>query len=152
MDTLTRADAIQGGTYSGHPMAMAAVVAAIEEYERDDGAVFRQIERTGNLLKEGLEQIAQEHEQPLVLQGFPGSWSFTFNSQRQRIRNQAEGRGSDFSKVGRFTDLLKERGVLTSLRFCTSAAHTERDVGDTLDRANEVMRILKEEDAQRRPE
>jgi glutamate-1-semialdehyde 2,1-aminomutase len=152
MDTLTRADAIQGGTYSGHPMAMAAVVAAIEEYERDDGAVYRQIERTGNMLKEGLEQIAHEHEQPLVLQGFPGSWSFTFNGRRQRIRNQAEGRGSDFAKVGRFGELLKERGILTSLRFCTSAAHTELDVADTLDRANEVMRILKEEDARKRPE
>ena len=149
MDTLTRADAIQGGTYSGHPMAMASVIAAIEEYARDDGAVFRQIERTDHQLREGLEQIAAEHAQPLVLQGFPGAWGFTFNAQRRRIRNQAEGRGSDFAKAARFTQLLKERGVLSGNRFCTSAAHTERDVADTLDRANEVMRILKEEDARR---
>jgi glutamate-1-semialdehyde 2,1-aminomutase len=144
MDALTRADAIQGGTYNGHPLAMAAVIAAIEEYERDDGAVFRHIERMGNLLKEGLDEIAAEHEQPLLLQGFPGSWSFTFNK-KPGIKNQSEGRGSDFAKVGRFTDLLKQYGILTSLRFCTSAAHTEKDVGDTLDRANEVMKILKEE-------
>lgn len=132
----------EGGTYSGLPLAMAAVIAAIEEYEREDGAVFRHIARMGTLLKEGLEQIAADHEQPLVLQGFPGAWSFTFHAGRRRIRNQAEGRGADFGKTGRFAELLKERGVLTSLRFCTSAAHTGKDVGDTLDRASEAMRIL----------
>lgn len=144
MDALTRADAIQGGTYNGHPLAMAAVIGAIEEYERHDGAVFGHIERMGNMLKEGLEQIAAEQDQPLRLQGFPGAWTFCFHPS-ETIRNQAEGRGADFEKMGRFAHLLKERGVITSMRFCTSAAHAEKDVGDTLDRANEVMRMLKEE-------
>ena len=146
MDTLTRADAIQGGTYNGHPLAMAAVIAAIEEYEKDGGAVFSHIEKMGNLLKTGLEEIAARHEQPLVLQGFPGAWYFIFND-KKKIVNQADGRGSDFAKFVRFADLLKKLGVLTSWRFCTSAAHTEKDVGDVLDRADQAMRILKEEGA-----
>jgi glutamate-1-semialdehyde 2,1-aminomutase len=146
MDVLTRADAIQGGTYNGHPLAMAAVIAAIEEYEKDDGAVFEHIERLGNMLKNGLEQIAAEHEQSLVLQGFPGAWYIIFNK-KQKILNQADGRDSDFDKFIRFADLLKKRGVLTSWRFCTSAAHTEKDVGDVLDRANDAMRVLKDEEA-----
>jgi glutamate-1-semialdehyde 2,1-aminomutase len=145
MDVLTRADAIQGGTYNGHPLAMAAVISAIEEYERDDGAVFKHIEKMGNMLKEGLDQIAVEHGQPLLLQGFPGAWTFSFN-EKKKIINQGEGRGSDFAKMGLFAELLKKRGIITSMRFCTSAAHTEKDVGDTLDRANEVMKILKEGD------
>ncbi len=145
MDALTRADAIQGGTYNGHPLAMAAVIAAIEEYEKDDGAVFRHITQMGNMLKAGLDGIAAEYEQPLVLQGFPGAWYFFFNN-KKKVVNQADGRDTDFGKFLRFADLLKERGVLTSWRFCTSAAHTEKDVGDVLDRANEAMRILKEED------
>jgi len=145
MDALTRADAIQGGTYNGHPLAMAAVIAAIEEYEKDDGAVFRHINEMGNMLKAGLDGIAAEYEQPLVLQGFPGAWYFFFNN-KKKVVNQADGRDTDFGKFLRFADLLKERGVLTSWRFCTSAAHTEKDVGDVLDRANEAMRILKEED------
>jgi glutamate-1-semialdehyde 2,1-aminomutase len=147
MDALTRADAIQGGTYNGHPMAMAAVIAAIEEYERDDGAAFRHIEKMGTMLKEGLEKIAAEHEQPLLLQGFPGAWYFCFNKKR-KIINHSDGLDSDSAKFVSFAELLKERGVLTSWRFCTSAAHTEKDVGDVLDRADEVMRILKERDVQ----
>jgi glutamate-1-semialdehyde 2,1-aminomutase len=148
MDTLTRAEAILGGTYNGHPLAMAAVIAAIEEYERDDGAVFVHIARLGRMLREGLDGIAHEHEQPLLLQGFPGAWTFSFTTRKQ-VKNHGEGRGNDFAKELRFTALLKQRGVLASLRFCTSAAHTEKDVGDTLDRANEVMKVLKEEDAKR---
>jgi glutamate-1-semialdehyde 2,1-aminomutase len=148
MDGLTRADAIQGGTYSGHPLAMAAVIAAIEEYERDDGAVFDHIERMGSLLKEGLEQIAAERDQPMRLQGFPGAWTFSFHS-KEKIPNQADGRGAGLAKMGRFGEVLKARGVITSMRLCTSAAHTEKDVGDTLDRANEVMKILKKESAER---
>jgi glutamate-1-semialdehyde 2,1-aminomutase len=142
MDTLTRADAIQGGTYNGHPLAMAAVVAAMEEYERDDGDVFRHIERLGNMLKEGMEEIAREHGQPLLLQGFPGVWVFSF-AEEERISNHRDGcAGADFPKMDRFAGLLKDLGVLTSWRFCTSAAHTERDVGDALDRVNEAMKQL----------
>ncbi|MFC1660075.1 aspartate aminotransferase family protein [Gemmatimonadota bacterium] len=149
MDALTRADAIQGGTYNGHPMAMAAIIAAIEEYERDDGAVFKHIEKMGTMLKDGLEAIAAEQEQPLVLQGFPGAWYFCFNEKR-KIINHSAGLDSDSAKFITFAELLKERGVLTSWRFCTSAAHTEKDVGDVLDRADEVMRILKTRDARAR--
>jgi hypothetical protein len=32
------------------------------------------------------------------------------------------------------------------MRFCTSAAHSEADVRDALDRADEVMKILQAED------
>jgi glutamate-1-semialdehyde 2,1-aminomutase len=145
MDTLTRADTIQGGTYNGHPLAMASVIAAIEEYEKDDGAAYVHIEKLGNALKKGLEQIAEEHGQPLLLQGFPGAWVSSFTP-RKKVINHLEGNTSAIHKqANRFSGLLKERGVLTSWRFCTSVAHTKKDVDDTLDRANDAMKILKDE-------
>jgi len=143
MDPIVRADVVQGGTYNGNPLAMAAVIASIGEYEKDGGAVYTRIRKMGTMLKEGIDQIAQEHEQPLLLQGFPGAWTFLFTP-KKKVINQAEARGSDFARAGRFGDLLKQRGVLTSGRFCTSSAHTEKDIEDTLDRVNDVMRILKE--------
>jgi glutamate-1-semialdehyde 2,1-aminomutase len=145
MDTVTRAEVCQGGTYYGHPLSMAGVIAAIEEYERDDGAVYRHVDRMGNLLKEGLIEIAQETDQPLLLQGFPGVWTFSFNT-KKKIVNHADGLDSDLAKADRFTRLMNQRGVLVYSRFCTSAAHTERDVKDMLERAAEVMNILKAED------
>jgi len=53
--------------------------------------------------------------------------------------------GANHEQAYRFAQLLKEQGVLTSWRFCTSMAHTEKDVGDTLDRADEVLKIMREE-------
>jgi glutamate-1-semialdehyde 2,1-aminomutase len=145
MDVLTRADMIQGGTYSGHPLGMTAVIAAIEEYERDDGAVYRHIEKMGNALKNGLDQIAEEHGQPLLLQGFPGAWYISFNRKKKTINHSDGNEGANFKQAHRFSELLKERGIIVETRFCTSAAHTEKDVNDALDRANDAMRILKEE-------
>lgn len=142
MDTLTRAEAIQGGTYNGHPLAMAAVIAAAEEYEREDGQAFRHIERLGSMLKEGMEEIAKQHGQPLLLQGFPGVWVFSFTRDEKIINHRDGCAGADFAKMDRFAGLLKDLGVLTSWRFCTSAAHTKRDVGDTLDRVDEAMKQL----------
>lgn len=143
MDTISRAEVVQGGTYNGHPMAMAAVIAAVEEYEREDGAVFRHIERVGMRLKEGLDQIAQEHDQPMLLQGFPGAWSYAFNPKR-KIINNADGLDSDLDSAHRFSELLRERGVLVEGRFCLSGAHTDREVEHTLEIANDVMDILKQ--------
>ena len=148
MDMVTRADVVQGGTYNGHPLAMAAIIAAIEEYEKDDGAVFVHIEKMGNMLKKGLEQIAEEHRQPLLLQGIPGAWTYSFTT-KKKLTNHTDGnRYSNYRQAIRFSELLHQRGVLTTWRLCTSAAHTEKDVGDTLDRANEVMKILNEESSE----
>ncbi len=145
MDTLTRADTIQGSTYNGHPLAMAAVIAAIEEYEKDDGAAYAHIEKLGNALRKGLVQIAEEHGQPLLLQGFPGAWVISFTSKKKVINHREGNESANHKQANRFSGLLKERGVLTSWRFCTSAAHTEKDVQDALDRANDAMKVLKEE-------
>jgi glutamate-1-semialdehyde 2,1-aminomutase len=143
MDYLTRADVVQGGTYNGHPMAMAAVIATIEELEKDDGAAYVQIRKMGTMLKEGIDKLAKEYGEPLLLQGFPGAWTFC-HSKKSKIINQADGYGSDFERTGWFSSLLKERGVLTSFRFCTSSAHTEKDVGDTLERVEDAFKVMRE--------
>ncbi len=142
MDGLTRTDVVQGGTYNGHPMAMAAVIATIEELEKDDGAAFIHIHKMGMMLKEGIDSLVQQYDESLLLQGFPGAWTFSFTP-KSKIINQADGYGADFERTGWFSKLLKERGVLTSARFCTSAAHTVKDVEDTLERVEDAFKTMK---------
>jgi glutamate-1-semialdehyde 2,1-aminomutase len=141
METIASTEVVAGGTYNGHPLAMAAVTANIEELEKDDGAVYRRIEEMGLMLKEGLDAITRKYEQNLLLQGFPGSWTFT-SSAKEKIINHRESLGPGIALAGIFAALLKQRGVLTSFRFCTSAAHTERDVEDALERADDAMKEL----------
>jgi glutamate-1-semialdehyde 2,1-aminomutase len=146
METIASTEVVAGGTYNGHPLAMAAVIANIEELERDDGAAYRRIEELGIMLKDGLDTISQKYEQNLLLQGFPGAWTFTTSSKR-KIINHKDSLGPGILLAGIFAALLKQRGVLTSFRFCTSAAHTERDVEDALQRAEDAMKELAEASA-----
>jgi glutamate-1-semialdehyde 2,1-aminomutase len=141
METIASTEVVAGGTYNGHPLAMAAVVANIEELEKDDGAAYRRIEELGVMLKGGLDAISQKYGQNLLLQGFPGAWTFTTSAKR-KIVNHKDSLGPGILLAGIFAALLKQRGVLTSFRFCTSAAHTERDVEDALERAEDAMKEL----------
>jgi len=143
METIASTEVVAGGTYNGHPLAMAAVIANIEELEKDNGAAYRRIEELGLMLKDGLDAITRRYEQNLLLQGFPGAWTFT-SSSKSKIINHKDSLGPGILLAGVFAALLKQRGVLTSFRFCTSAAHTEGDVEDALHRAEDAMKELAE--------
>ncbi len=139
MDGFTTTEVVGGGTYNGHPIAMAAVVATIEELERDGGAAMARIDRLGRRLKDGVDAAARRHGVPLLLQGFPGSWTFTVTD-RPVIRNHAEGLGPGLAEAAALQAHLKAHGVITTLRFCTSAAHTDEDVDEALERIDAALR------------
>jgi glutamate-1-semialdehyde 2,1-aminomutase len=144
LDVLTSTDCVVGGTYNGHPMAMAAVIATIEELERDDGAAFRNIEKHGRMLKEGIDSLSARLGQNLLLQGYPAAWSFTFSDKKPLInhRDSLGAGGGGLAKAAEFGALLKKRRVLTSFRFCTSAAHREEDVLEALDRVDDALKEM----------
>ena len=54
MDTLLDKGVMHGGTYNGNVQSMAAAIAALDELERDDGAVYRALEQRGARLMQGL--------------------------------------------------------------------------------------------------
>jgi glutamate-1-semialdehyde 2,1-aminomutase len=141
METIASTEVVSGGTYNGHPLAMAAVIANIEELEKDDGAAYRRIEEHGLMLKDGLDTLTRRYQQNLLFQGFPGAWTFA-GSSKSKLINHRESLGGGSIVAGIFAALLKQRGVLTSFRFCTSAAHTERDVRDTLERVEDALREM----------
>jgi len=45
-------------------------------------------------------------------------------------------------KVVQFSKLLMKAGILNMIRFCTSTAHTEKDVEEVLSRTDDVMKQL----------
>jgi glutamate-1-semialdehyde 2,1-aminomutase len=145
MDVLARCEVVDGGTYFDNPLGMAALTTTIGELEKDSGAAYKHIRKLGTALKDGLDEIARRYEQPLLLQGFPGSWTILFTPKR-KVVNQAGVRGSDFAKSGRFGQLMAERGVNVARRFLISTAHTEADIQEALERADDAMKQLQIED------
>jgi glutamate-1-semialdehyde aminotransferase len=77
------------------------------------------------------------------MQGFPGCYTLVFTS-KPKVINLADSLDSDFGLGGRFMNLMLERGVEFYGRFCISAAHTAQDILDTLDRADDAFRRLRD--------
>jgi len=123
---------------------MAAVIATIEELEKNKGVAYSHIDKLGHMLKEGLDAIARKYGQNLLLQGFPGAWTMTFSDKEKLVNHKDSIGNSSLMKAAQFGTLLKNRGVLTTLRFCTSVVHTEMDVNETLERAEDALKELKE--------
>jgi glutamate-1-semialdehyde 2,1-aminomutase len=139
MDVITQGEVISGGTYNGHPVAMAAVIATIEELERNNGAVYKEINRLGHMIKDGFEEIAKSYGQDLLIQGYPAAWDFTITP-RKKIKNNKEGLGMGLPKAAALSGFLQDEGVLAVVRLFTSTAHTEEDVKKALERADEAIK------------
>ena len=60
MDTLFDKGVMHGGTYNGNVQSMAAAIAALDELERDDGAVYRDLERRGGAPDAGAGGIGRQ--------------------------------------------------------------------------------------------
>ena len=144
MDTVARGDAVEAGTFNGHPMSMAAVVATMEELERDDGAAFAHMRHLGDTLRDGLLALAQHYDIPMIVQGFPASYLPVFTP-KSKVINQADSFDCDVDRAGRFFTHLRERGVEVYGRFCISTSHTAQDIAGTLEHAEAAMQILHEE-------
>jgi len=147
MDQIAQNKVVSGGTFNGHPLCMASVIATIDEMTKDDCANFKKIEKHGNMLKEGLDKISKEFDQNLLLQGFPGCWFYFFTPKTKTINNRdsLEGLGAGIKKTIRFGSLMIEKGVISIFRLYTSAAHTEKEVNETLERAYDSLKKMKTE-------
>ncbi len=144
MDVITRTEVIAAGTYNGHPLAMAAVIATIEELEKDDGAAFERINTLGNVLADRLRDRFRRHGVPLILQGFPGAWTIAY-SEAGKIINHRDSveQGDTWAKGLLFSELMSKYGVIVQARFCTSAAHTDSEVDETLQCADKAIEEFK---------
>jgi glutamate-1-semialdehyde 2,1-aminomutase len=145
MDHITRTDVIAGGTYNGHPLSMAAVLATLEELKRDDGAAMRRINLMGQRLGDGLSRLFRQSAADFIIQGFPGAWTLAAAPAGTCIQNHAESVATgSLDPVFAFSAALNRRRVLVQTRFCTSAAHGEAEVDLALECAAAALEELTE--------
>ena len=132
------------GTFNSNVISMAASVAAIAELEKDDGAVYRHIERLGTQLMTGLAEIGSRRDLPLHVQGLPCAFHVSFCNEPP-IRDYRDfATKTDQARYADFTLAMLERGVRLIGRgiWYVSAAHTEEQVERTLQIADEVLSAI----------
>lgn len=122
------------GTFNSNVIAMAASAAAIAELEKDNGAIYRQLERNGADLMTGIRQIGQRLGLPLHVQGMPTAFHVSF-TELPAIRDYRDyALHCDKERYARFCVAMLRRGVRLIERgvWYLSAAHTAEHLEKTL--------------------
>jgi glutamate-1-semialdehyde 2,1-aminomutase len=133
----------QAGTLSGNPLAMAAGIATLTSLTRElhDGVVAKTTQ-----LVQGLRGIAASNDVPLTADAAGSMFGFFFR--REPVRSFAEAKEADTAFFAKFFHAALDRGVyLAPSAFeagFMSAAHSDDDVGDTLDRLDDAMRAVRD--------
>lgn len=129
------------GTFNSNNISMAASVAAIAELQRDNGAVYRHINKLGTQLMEGLAEIGRRHEVPLHVQGLPCAFHVSFTEEPPLRDYRDWVTKADKERYNDFTLGMLENGVRLIGRgiWYVSAAHTEEHVARTLEAAEKSI-------------
>jgi glutamate-1-semialdehyde 2,1-aminomutase len=132
------------GTFNGNTIATAAVLASLDEL--DSGEVYEQIGKVGTALMQSIRDCAEASGLALHIQGLPMAFHASFAAPGQgpvtRYRDLAR---SDPVRYARLADALIAQRVWVARRgiWYVSAAHTEADVAETLDRAERAFRTFR---------
>jgi len=143
MDTLLDKGVMHGGTYNGNVQSMAAAIAALDVLEADDGAVYRDLERRGTRLMQGLAAIARKHGQAVQVEGLPAIFQVFFTD-GPPPRNYRESVACDRDKALAFHQALQEEGIRTNqnAKWFLSTAHDDAIIDETLAAADRAMATL----------
>lgn len=126
----------QAGTLSGNPVAMAAGIAQLSQLESDP-RIYSRIDRMGEMLCEGLREIAEAAGAPCTVNrvGSIGSLFFT----GEPVTDYVSARKADTARYAAyFRHMLGEGVYLAPAQFeamFLSAAHGEEEIRETLEAA-----------------
>ena len=143
MDTLLDRGVMHGGTYNGNVQSMAAALAALDILGAGDGAVYRDLERRGTRLMEGLAEIARRHRVPVQVQGLPAIFQVYF-TEGPAPSNYRDAVACDRDRALAFHRALQDEGVRTNqqAKWFLSVAHDDAVIDRTLAAADRAMRAV----------
>jgi glutamate-1-semialdehyde 2,1-aminomutase len=129
------------GTFNSNNISMAASVAAIAELERDNGAVYRHINKLGEELMTGLSDLGRRLEIPLHVQGLPCAFHLSFTEEPPLRDYRDWVVKTDKDRYNAFTLAMLTHGVRLIGRglWYVSAAHTEDQIAQTLEAAEKSL-------------
>ena len=129
-----------GGSFNGNPVSLASANATLTELARDDGAALVHAHRMGQRLIDGIPRMAR---MPVVVSGFGAAFAIHFTN-RTELRDYRDTLADDAGLLNRFLYRALEQGlhIVPDGRMYVSAAHTDRDIDDTLARLEVVFSEL----------
>jgi glutamate-1-semialdehyde 2,1-aminomutase len=134
----------QAGTLSGNPLAMAAGKATLEYLYKHSDEIYSQLDALSGALVDGV--VVAAHEAGVTVTANRVGSMFTWFFTEGPVRDFASAAQSDTHKFAKFHGGMMERGVwLPPSQFeaaFLSAAHTEREIAQTIEAAVGAMREI----------
>ena len=128
-------DVFQSGTFSGHPVAMAAGLATLE-YAADEG-VYHRLAELGETLRSGLRDLVADRRPAYTVVGRDSLFKVVF-TREPGVRSAADVKRAHRERWDRlFRPAMRDAGVLLPANMHEAqflcAAHTAEDVETTLE-------------------
>ena len=133
-----------GGSFNGNPVSMASSHATLTELSRDNGAALAHANAMGELLIQGIREIAHRKNLPLLVSGFGAAFAIHFTGKKE-LAGYRDTLEDDASLTRKFLGYTLEQGlhIIPDGRLYVSAAHTTRDIEETLARLENAFLKLK---------
>ena len=140
MDQLRDGTVLSPGTFNGYPMGMRGVLTSLNILERDNGAVYAEMDRIQNRIKEGITEIGNRRGIPLRVQGVRGVFYVLFGLDTEPYTDE-DLEQVNFGQLMDFWRTMQQEGILMFLagRWFMSIVHTDADVDQTLEAADKCM-------------
>jgi glutamate-1-semialdehyde 2,1-aminomutase len=137
-------DVHMAGTFSGHPISMAAAKATIEQLE--GGIVHENLERSGELLQKGLTEIIREEKIPARVSRFRSVFAIYFAD--KRIENYRDLKVNNDEELFKwYSQKMREQGIFIPpqayKRSHITAAHSMDDLKATVNAARIALHQCK---------
>ncbi len=118
--------AFHGGTFTANPITMTAGIATLKELE--DGSAIGKLNRRGNRLREGLEDIFERKNLEVQVTGLSSVWHTHFSE--EIVDNVDAAARANKESLAKYHMHLIENGIffLPGKAGALSTAHTEADL------------------------
>jgi glutamate-1-semialdehyde 2,1-aminomutase len=133
MELIARGEVGHAGTFNSNPIVMAGSAAALRELQRDNGAAYECLTRTGLRLMDGLRQAASDAGAPMLVDG-PGPVFSIYLTDQPAVRTYRDFARTDRATLARLQTALLDHGVNFVGRglWFLSTAHTTEDIDRTV--------------------
>lgn len=137
------------GTFNGYALGMRAVKTTLNILSKDDGAVYKSMERVQTKLVDGFAELAEKYGIPLNIKSFPGVFWLIFGVEPGIAlfseRDEAF-KSYDMALQAKFAAGMDQEGILTlGARFYMNIQHTMEDIYKTLAAAEKVFAAISAE-------
>ena len=144
MQPVAEGRVMHAGTASGNLVSLAASETTINSLKANDAELIRHMHHVGDLLMDGLRNLARKHEEDVLVQGPSPIFNMAFTPEPSLPDYRSFYEKVDHERFVNFRQNLLHNGIRANMhgKWFLSTSHTEQDIEKTLAAADKAFRAL----------